>query len=57
MNEVFTIEPFRADTTLYFAPDNTNAGRVQGRCSKSTPSESEAEALAARGLSGRNPAH
>ena len=26
MNEVLTIEPFRAETTIYFAPGNTRVG-------------------------------
>ena len=56
MNEVLTIEPFRAETTLYFAPGNTSVGPTQRECSKSTPGESDAEAVMARGLSGRNPA-
>jgi hypothetical protein len=56
MREVLTIKAFPAETALYFEPGNTSVGLTQRRCSRSTPGESEAEALMARGLSGRNPA-
>jgi hypothetical protein len=57
MNEVLTIKTFRADTKLYFAPENTIVGPTQQGCSRSAPRESEAEALMARGLLSRDPTH
>ena len=57
MDEVLTIEPFRAEATLYFAPGNSCGGGPQRACSRSIPGEPEAEALMVRGLSSRDPTH